>query len=391
MGYFDDDDVLLDNEEIAEELNLENEENLVVYSRDWTIETIYNQISQGNIELNPKFQRRNAWNDVKRSRLIESILLGVPIPEIVLAEMKGKKRKYLVIDGKQRLLTIAGFIDNNTYNYWNKSKLQKIKSKKKLNNVTYEILSEDLEYQNEFREFMNSDIRCTVISNYSKEDILYDIFYRLNSGSTPLAMQELRQVLNKGYFADYLFEITNTIQPLHKLMKLTQSDNRLLDIEIILKFISFTLFNNQYTGNLKSFLDESMRKINEDWSKFEKIVDDLYKDFNESIEKLKIIFGDNVGKKFKNSKYEVRLNKTLLEVQAYFFLKVNKDQITTEKSQNFKIKFENLCESETSGFLETIESSTKAVYNYKNRFKLFGNIVKEIFNIDFEEFINAKI
>ena len=51
---------------------------LVVFSRDWTVETIVAQVKRGNIDLNPKFQRRNAWNDLKRSKLIESLLIGVP-------------------------------------------------------------------------------------------------------------------------------------------------------------------------------------------------------------------------------------------------------------------------------------------------------------------------
>ena len=86
-----------------------------MYARDWTIETIFNQINIGNIDLNPKFQRRNAWNDDKRSKLIESIIMGYPVPEIVLAENPNKKRSFIVIDGKQRLLTLAGFIDNEKY------------------------------------------------------------------------------------------------------------------------------------------------------------------------------------------------------------------------------------------------------------------------------------
>ena len=56
---------------------------LRVYSRDWTVETIYSQIQQKNIDLDPKFQRRNAWNDNKRTRLIESLITGMPVPEIV--------------------------------------------------------------------------------------------------------------------------------------------------------------------------------------------------------------------------------------------------------------------------------------------------------------------
>ena len=81
------------NKEIIEDIALKPKDisDLVVYSRDWTVETIVNQIKKSNIDLNPKFQRRNAWNDDRRSKLIESLIIGIPVPEIVLAEDVKKK------------------------------------------------------------------------------------------------------------------------------------------------------------------------------------------------------------------------------------------------------------------------------------------------------------
>ena len=72
---------------------LKDSTDLIVYSRDWTVATILSQIEQENIDLSPGFQRRNAWNDDKRSKLIESILIGYPIPEIVLAEDKKRRTR----------------------------------------------------------------------------------------------------------------------------------------------------------------------------------------------------------------------------------------------------------------------------------------------------------
>src|ERR1700739_1003122 len=103
------DDVVNDNKEIIEDIASFDPTSIVVYSRDWTIETVYNQIINDNIDLNPQYQRRNAWTDEKRSKLIESIIIGYPVPEIVLAEDTVKKKSFAVIDGKQRLLTVAGF------------------------------------------------------------------------------------------------------------------------------------------------------------------------------------------------------------------------------------------------------------------------------------------
>ena len=72
----------------------------VVMNADWTIETIDNQIKKGNIDLQPSFQRRGAWDDKRKSRLIESIVVGMPVPNIVLAEQKDHRGRFIVIDGK---------------------------------------------------------------------------------------------------------------------------------------------------------------------------------------------------------------------------------------------------------------------------------------------------
>ena len=65
---------------------------LMLWGTDWTVETILNQLRKGNIDLNPRYQRRNAWDITKKSKLIESLIIGLPVPEVILAESKEKKR-----------------------------------------------------------------------------------------------------------------------------------------------------------------------------------------------------------------------------------------------------------------------------------------------------------
>jgi uncharacterized protein with ParB-like and HNH nuclease domain len=198
-------------EELDEDIqsNLQELANITVTSRDWTVETIVNQIKKGNIDLNPKFQRRNAWDDTRRSRLIESLIIGMPVPEIVLAENPVEKGAFIVIDGKQRLTSIVGFInaDESEQQYWEKPKLKGLKTRKDLNGITFSDLENKSKYSSDLVRFFNHDIRCTIITSLKSQDVLYDIFYRLNTNSVPLSTQELRQVLNKGLFADYLVHL----------------------------------------------------------------------------------------------------------------------------------------------------------------------------------------
>src|SRR5258706_13856409 len=81
----------------------------VVFGTDWTAATLIDQLRRGNIKLDPIFQRRDAWDMKRKSRFIESIILGLPIQQIVLAEAKDDRGSFLIIDGKQRLLSLQQF------------------------------------------------------------------------------------------------------------------------------------------------------------------------------------------------------------------------------------------------------------------------------------------
>ncbi|MBF0550393.1 MAG: DUF262 domain-containing protein [Deltaproteobacteria bacterium] len=372
------------NDDIYEDVESANYESVVVYSRDWTVETIINQISQGNIDLNPKFQRRNAWNDEKRSRLIESLIIGIPIPEIVLAEDPLKKKSFIVIDGKQRLLTIHGFVDP-TIGYWDQSELRWLHTRKELNGLTFENLLTDPELHYIFRAFMNSDIRCTVISSYNSPDILYDIFYRLNTGSVPLSTQELRQVLNKGPFADALVQHTNNKIPLHSVLHLSEPDPRLRDIEVVLRSLSFELYGTDYKGNLKDFLNESMRHLKTAWKEDREKVENLLHQFDRATEQaISVLGAERVGRKYVDGKWERRFNKSVFETELYYFWRTPKEKIDKVNKKKFVNEFKELCEHNTD-FRKSIEATTKTNENYHTRFSLMKDLFNSAFGLNISD------
>lgn len=361
------------NDDVYDDIEKVNYKTLKVYSRDWTVDTIFNQITQGNIDLNPKFQRRNAWKDDKRSMLIESLILGVPVPQIVLAEDPYNKNSFIVIDGKQRLLTILGFLDPIRSEYWRSGRLTKLKERSDLNGLRFE----DLSMQTK-RDLLNSDIRCTVISNVKDIDVLYDIFYRINTGSVPLSTQELRQVLYRSDFADYLYTITAGNQPIHRVLGISGADQRLRDIEILLRFFSLVLLGANYRGNLKIFLDQSMEYFAIEWETMNQQITKLYDRFNESISKLEKVFpSELIGRRLTRNKQEKLFNKVLFEVQVYYFMFIEEELLTVEKIKEIQDAFYRLCENQE--FRETIEHTTKSTEKYEQRFRLFEQeIVKDL-------------
>jgi hypothetical protein len=372
---------------IDNDLNTLLNQNIKVYSRDWTIQTIYDQITRGNIDLNPKFQRRNAWDDQRRSLLIESLLLDLPIPEIVLAENHEVKDTFIVLDGKQRLLTILGFIDHEKTKYWTTPKLGGLEIKKKLNGKTYQNMVESPDLMSERRAFENASIRCTVIFNQQSDDLLYQIFYRLNVSSVPLCMQELRQALRKGGFSNFLMEITNDathLQPIHHVLGLNEPDKRLLDAEIILKFIAFRLFGKNYNGNLKIFLDDAMKKINSNWVEYEVEIKKRYDEFNQGIEFLRKTFGkyEKVGR----LDGQTRFNRNVFDVQVLYFSNLVIEGVSNPG--NFISKYTEFCKKNTV-FIKALTSGTSTKNNYINRFKSFESLVNEVFQTNLNQtFIN---
>lgn len=358
----------------------EDNTDLIVYSRDWTVATIISQIEQDNIDLSPGFQRRNAWKDPKRSKLIESILLGYPIPEIVLAEDTKRRNSFIVIDGKQRLLTIAGFKDNDKYKYWDQTNPKTKELTSKYNGISYHDIEEDTEL---LRLFENSALRCTVISNYHSENSLYDIFYRLNAGSTKLSSQELRQALNKGGFSDFLIEVTNKDNVLRKIMNISSPDDRLRDVEVLLRCISFLEYACDYKGNLLQFLDNKTKMFNTRWNKDKEYIEKLKDRTFCAIEKLISVFGekDEVARKYKGGKLVKNFNRVLLEVLVFFFDKIDKEKLTDANNNKFKDLYKQLFEKDFD-FQATIDGSTKNIENYKIRYSRMFDVVSKSYGLN---------
>jgi hypothetical protein len=352
---------------------------ITVASRDWTVDTIVRQVEQGNIDLDPAFQRRNAWRDSRRSRLIESFVLGFPVPQLVLAENPRARGTFIVIDGKQRLLTIAGLYLHTYRDYWTNDRFSGLNVLKILNRVGLDTFLSSVDWSKERRQLANADIRTTVITGFQDEDVLYDIFYRINTGSVPLSSQELRQVLNRGGFAGFLFEATSKPNPLWQVLRIDYPDPRLRDIELLLRLIALRMFAPMYRGDMKGFLDHTMESLNGLWSGERDEVQDLTSELFLGVEAGTEIFGTALGRKFKGSRFEHALNRALFEVQTYYlsFPHIRRAALQNKDllAENSKALFDD------RDFVSSIESTTKSIDNYRLRFGRYREVLQKTLNI----------
>ena len=160
---FDEEDETLDDELASNgkpQSVLKEISKIIVAGTDWTTATILDQLVRENIQLNPRFQRRDAWDIIRKSRFIESIFLGFPIPEIVLASHEKTGKKFIVLDGKQRLLTILQFYGRSeTIN--DSFTLKNLEFRPDLNGCTHQDIKNDPSLNSVLDDLDNQTIRTT--------------------------------------------------------------------------------------------------------------------------------------------------------------------------------------------------------------------------------------
>jgi len=363
---------------------LEEISGIVVAGTDWTTATIVDQLVRENIQLNPRFQRRDAWNIIRKSRFIESIVLGFPIPQIVLASNENQRGKFIVLDGKQRLLTILQFYGRSeTQN--NSFTLKGLEFRPELNGFKHEHLENDPLFKSVLDALDNQTIRTTLIRNWHTESFLYKIFLRLNLESTPLSPQELRQALHPGDFINFLDDQSVKSHALRKIFKSKTPDFRMRDVELLLRYVAFHYFLSDYRSNLKAFLDMTCKELNKDWKKRASDIQDTVTQFENAVQTSINIFGEkNVSRLWLSSSnsYRSQFNRAILDVMVFYF----SDEIIRQAAEENKVAvedaFKELCSS-NSGFREAIEGTTKNIRETHIRLSLWGRALLEVLDVKF--------
>ncbi|WP_367872929.1 DUF262 domain-containing protein [Luteolibacter sp. Populi] len=353
-----------------------------VTGTDWTTETVLTQLKKGNIELNPKFQRRDAWESKRKSLFIESLILGLPVPPIVLAEHKHTRGKYIVLDGKQRLLCLRQFTAEANDKDYKSFRLSGLEIRPDLDRMTFEDIERDLHLRNELTAFENQPIRTVVVRGWRSEALLFHVFVRLNRGSKPLSPQELRQALHPGPFLDFADEAATTSHAIRDILKLKGPDFRMRDVELIVRFFSFQNRIQDYRGNLKNFLDESCKEFNDLWADTSQVFVSELSSFEEAHALTKITFGKdfNYGK-WVGARFEKRFNRSVFDVMIRAFM-------DTEFRENIEFNgglcvdaFKNLCSTD-SFFVESIERTTKSLESTRYRFSAFYQALNSAYQTD---------
>lgn len=223
------------------------ERRVVTQPVDLSVQTLIEQWGDKALIL-PDIQREYVWDNGKASRLIESLVLNIPIPALYFAE--NQDAKYEIIDGHQRVRSIVRYM-NNEFSLSGMAVLREYKG------LRFHQLPE-----REQRFLRMRTLRTILISIDSHPNMRFEIYERLNTGAILLNAQELRNSIYRGRFNNLLHELAKA-SAFRELIGTKMPRRRMVDEELILRFFSLHFELDQYRTPLKRFLNEFMRKYKE--------------------------------------------------------------------------------------------------------------------------------
>lgn len=201
----------------------------------------------------PDYQREMRWDEDRQSKFIESVLLGLPISYILVADISESEdlARLEIIDGTQRIRTLASFLRN-------KLKLNNLQKLDNLNGFAFS----DLPLSRQ-RRFQRTTIRMIQLTDKANEEVRRDLFERINTGSVELNEMEKRRGIKPGKFLDLIEELSK-LENFHNLCSFTETEIKKRDPqEFILRFFAFLNNYKNYSGNkIHQFLDEYLEQTN---------------------------------------------------------------------------------------------------------------------------------
>lgn len=265
---------------------IDNIENKKVFTKqnDYPISTIRDMFEEGDIIPQPDYQRDYVMNDKQASKLIESILMDIPIPTVYLCEENDSTLS--IIDGQQRLTSIVRFLKNEY-------ELHGLEELIEINNKKFSDLDKVLQ-----RKIKNTSIHSVILTKESQK-LKYEIFARLNQGSTSLKPQELRNCVYRGTFNDMIEDVARTNKNLPVLF--ASENKRKQYQENILRF--FALRNtDEYSSSISKTLNNYMGKHQND---DKQSVEEQKKKFNSTIDIIKQVLGETAFGAYDRTKNEI--------------------------------------------------------------------------------------
>lgn len=221
---------------------------------DVTIRELVRMVEDGEIDRAPEYQRKFRWDKSRESKLVESVLLGLPVPTIFMAT--NKDGTWELVDGLQRISSLVHFLGKPerlfaTIGKKERLKLEGLDKLSKFNGMLFEDLPEPIRLH-----LMKRALRVTALSDKSDLNVRFDTFERLNTGGIALSPQEIRSCVYQGALSEFLESMAGnaSLKKLIKLQKGKQDDGTLE--EFVLKVFAYSDRRDEFDGQVTIFLND---------------------------------------------------------------------------------------------------------------------------------------
>ncbi len=296
-----------------------------------SISNIMDRLENKEFDLTPAFQRHGGlWNEVKQSQLIESLMLKIPLPAFYFDA--SKEDEWIVIDGLQRLTAFQNYLVGNKQEDGSskKSCFKGMQYLTDFNGKTFDELPRQY-----IRRIKESSIVAYTVTQGTPDEVVFNIFQRINTGGIQLNDQEIRQALYSGRGTDLLKELAER-KEFQEATQFAVKSERMLDREYVLRFLSFTEldYKKEYKGNIDNFLIKGLKKANNfNESDVERVTEQFIRVMNVC----KDVFGKYAFRKYNKDFRRGPINKAIFEIWAICFSELDYEQL--EKIKESKEKF----------------------------------------------------
>jgi hypothetical protein len=345
-------------------------EDIDVITKPMTIDLLLSRIHSKAINLQPDFQRRWGIWDVKRqSRLIESLLLRIPVPSLYAAE--DQNEDWEIVDGVQRLYTIARFIDSSLVSD-TPLVLSQLTTLANFNGRSFNALPTKLQ-----RRLRETELVVHVIRKGTPPAVKYSIFERINTGSVVLSAQELRHAITPGLAREILEGWAGTNE-FKEATDFSVRSDRMGDRELVLRFVAFRLtpYTDYKVQDFDAFLLTAMSSLN---ILSAKRLGVLELDFKGSMTTATAVFGRHAfRKRYRLGESRYPINKALFEATAVnlaALMPQQRDSLVKYKDIAQE-KLMHLCNNRE--FEAAISQGTGDVTKVRRRFEMVASVFQEV-------------
>ena len=360
------------NQDEELEINEDDSRKIIWQAKDFSIREFSSMLQDGDLELQPQYQRKYVASPKIASKLIESILMDVPIPVIYLAEENDGS--YSVIDGQQRLTSFISFI-NGKYPNGEVFKLTGLKVLKELNRKQFPDIEK--EFQNKIRK---TTLHTIIIKKESNDDVKFEIFERLNTGSIKLNEDEIRNTVYRGKYINLLAELEEN-ETFHELVKKDNFKNRMIYRGMILRF--FALSEKSYLNYIPSMKQFCNKELRDNRNLSDEKIKEYKSRFLDSLDMVKVVFGENSFRRYiPNNENEngywskSRINMALYDIQLCGFVNYSKNDVFRNADYIRESMLDLMINNQK--FIDSILIQTSDRNVLKNRFKLWLEKLDEI-------------